>query len=403
MSRFRPSGMALLAAIFIVAGLGLMLAALRIEADRRPNLDAAAGQDVVVPTTAAARATAVAVPPPSEERATELFTRAQSAERSVAYTGVKKVTRYVNGKPTVTTATVAHIPGHGTLVAPGEVDEVDPSATLTAEPADADESAMMRVLVTNYQLRTGATEDHLDREARILEAYRPDSSVAARFWIDVETGLVLRRDLLAVDGTTSERTEYVRLSLGGADGTAVPTPTSGPTAWSPVEDVASLRAEGWTVPDALEDGLALFQVREQGAGEERIVQLGYTDGLMAVSVFLQRGVLEREAMTGFVPVEVAGGEVWIRNGSLFYTWQRDPGASAAPGGAAASEAADGAEGSPASGTTEPLVVSTLSDNPRAPIGAVLAAFPPAAADEAGVGDHVTRGVKRIGRWIDPLG
>jgi sigma-E factor negative regulatory protein RseB len=73
-----------------------------------------------------------------------------------------------------------------------------------------------------------------------------------------------------------------------------------------------MRTEGWRCPPALPAELVLVGAREADAGA---VQLQYSDGLTAVSVFEQRGSLDATALTGFDQHDVAGATVLRRAGS----------------------------------------------------------------------------------------
>jgi len=387
-----PGTLWVLAAIFMLAGLGLMVAALRVET-RTPQQassvpEASAALVVPTSTTTVAAATRVAA---SQPRATTLFVRAQSAGRDLAYSGVKKVTRWEDGVETSVLVRVDHVPGHGTTVTAQDGSGSPAAANVMVEPGADDETATFDALVANYRLAAEGSGTVLGRDAEVVDAHRADGSIAARFWLDATTGLVLKRTLLAADGSPVETIGYVRVSFSSA--TAVPSATAAsPTAWDVVDaaGVDRLRAAGWTVPERLDGGLRLFQVREKGGAgaDATIVQLGYTDGLESMSVFLQDGSLDDEAMDGYVPVSVGGREVWVRKGALFYVWQTD---------GSATPAADASAGA------HTTVVSVLADSSRAPVGYVLAAYPPRAVQDGGVGDQITRGVQRLGDWIDPLG
>jgi sigma-E factor negative regulatory protein RseB len=387
----------ILAVVFMVAGFALMLASLRIEttADRQIASDAVAGAaGVVVPTATAAAA--VRAPDKSEAAAVALFARADEANREVPFAGVKVVSRWYQGEDANALVTVRNVPGKGLAVAAGEVEDGAAMHSFTEAPSSDVAEAMRRTLTSNYCLKTAGTGTVAGRAATELSATRADGSVAARFWVDDESGLLLRRVLLDAKGAKTESTSYVRIAVGED---SAPTTGAEPTPvepWSAVDDAGleRLRSEGWPVPERLAGGLALYQVRAQAApaanGDGEVVQLGYTDGLVAVSVFLQPGNLDREALDGYLATNVAGGEVWSRTtGNPFSVWQTSTEPEATP-------TATGTVG-----TSGDLVVSATTDSTSAPLGSVVAAWPASAPTSDGVGDHVGRGVERVTRWFDP--
>ncbi|MES9609833.1 MucB/RseB C-terminal domain-containing protein, partial [Actinomadura sp. NPDC000929] len=74
--------------------------------------------------------------------------------------------------------------------------------------------------------------------------------------------------------------------------------------------LAGLRGRGWPVPKELPGRLALYEARrERGGGA---LHLSYSDGLAAVSVFVQRGALDERGMAGWQRTVRRGRTVYRR-------------------------------------------------------------------------------------------
>jgi sigma-E factor negative regulatory protein RseB len=69
--------------------------------------------------------------------------------------------------------------------------------------------------------------------------------------------------------------------------------------------MASLRSAGWPLPPRLPGHLALLAAAAGATRTGPVIDLDYSDGLFAVSVFIQRGHLPAE-MPGWSRIAVAG-------------------------------------------------------------------------------------------------
>ena len=391
MTRARVRPLPVVAGLLMVTGFALMIASLRVGG--ASSAGASTASAAVVPTVATAAA-AVGTPEASDPAALRLFARAQAAARTLAYGGVTVVSRWERGVTSSVVVDVDHQPGEGTFVAAGggAADDASQTPTFALESGPADEAAMLAALVRNYRLVSAGGAVVVGRPAQVVEVDRADGTVAARYWIDRGTGLVLRRVLLDEQGDQVESTGFVQVTFDPAPEPSASASAMAAQAWSvvPASGVAALRASGWPVPEDLSGGLDLYQVREQQSASGPCVQLSYTDGLVAMSVFLQRGALDTSSLSGYRALTFDGGQVWSRAGSLFFAWQTT-------GPAATSAPAD------ATTASRDIVVSATTDSPSAPIGSVLAALPAQPAPGDGVGDRVSRGVKRVTSWFDHAG
>ncbi|HEU4489563.1 MAG TPA: sigma-E factor regulatory protein RseB domain-containing protein [Jiangellales bacterium] len=247
------------------------------------------------------------------------------------------------------------------------------------------------LLVDAYQIRPAGREPVVGRPADVVEARRPDGTLAARLWVDTATGLPLRRELFDTEGSVSQASAFVDLTVQGKvgglvagmaeDSPAVAVPGGGGVGaaasggGSPLDrdDLVALRHQGMACPEEIGDGLVLYEARRVRAGEGRsAVQLSYSDGLVAVSVFEQRGRLDGDRLEGFSGRRVGDGTVWTRSGPpAWATW-----------------------------STGGSVVTVVSDDP-ALIPAVVEAVPPGEDGGHGVLARLARAASRVAGWFNP--
>ncbi|HEV2376484.1 MAG TPA: hypothetical protein VGS19_30465, partial [Streptosporangiaceae bacterium] len=128
-------------------------------------------------------------------------------------------------------------------------------------------------------------------------------------WLDVATGLPLRRQLLGQDGRVLVDVSLAKLMLGRPATAAV---GSQDRPWGKAVGrtaLARLRAQGWPLPAVMPGGLVLLDAREDTTAAGPVVGLDYTDGLTEVTVFLQRGHL-RSRLAGWTRVAMRGHHVY---------------------------------------------------------------------------------------------
>ena len=123
----------------------------------------------------------------------------------------------------------------------------------------------------------------------MVEAVREDGSLAARFWLDSATKLPLRREVFDARAHLVGEDVFINLAVGSA--VAEPAATSAVAQQLTAVDVTQLRARGWPVPGQLPGRLTLFEAGQTSTSSGTVLDLGYSDGLFAVSIFVQRGGL----------------------------------------------------------------------------------------------------------------
>jgi len=317
-----------------------------------------------------------ATPSAPERHAIQLLMRAATAGRDRTYSGTQYIFSWSTAGASSLVVDLQHVPGRGVLVRrAGALG----STVLDATGAGALDPRALAVLERHYSVSVARQHGQCaGRRTQIVEARRRgESALAGSFWLDTQTGLLLRRELYDRTGRTVRAAAFVDLQL------AVPRPWDAPRqgpwdalrqdasahAGSPMQDdhIAALRRAGWAAPAALAGGLELFDVRQR----DGVLHLSYTDGLFAVSVFSQRGRLDSRSVKGWQQVEVDGIRAWTRPGlSQRVVW-----------------AGDG------------WVHTVVADAPDSLVSAAVTAFPASAGES--FADRVQRGLHRMRSWADP--
>jgi sigma-E factor negative regulatory protein RseB len=219
----------------------------------------------------------------------------------------------------------------------------------------------------------GGAGEVAGRPAHVVVAQRPDGQVAARFWLDDTTGLLLRREVMDRSGRTSASLVLSLLSRPGAPVAYLPPLL--PAVRSASLDrrsVASWAARGYPCPERV-GGLTLFDVRTVPGTGSAVLHLTYSDGLSTVSVFVQRGRLDGDDVPGARRAEVSGQAVLVVAGHpRQLLW--------------------GAGG---------FVLTVVADSDRDVMAGVVADLPHTGAAPTGWA-RVERGVARVVSWVDPF-
>jgi sigma-E factor negative regulatory protein RseB len=179
---------------------------------------------------------------------------------------------------------------------------------------------LVGLLAQHYVAVYSGTGSVVGRPALIVELHRADGSLAARFWLDAKTMVPLRRDVFDTSAQLVSEDVFVQVQFGSLAAPPVPTQAVR-TAWAPVTTPAkllvTLDGRGWQLPAALPGGLSLYAAAQSQTGAGQVVDLGYSDGLSVVSLFVQRGSLAAK-MTGWQQVSLNGHLVYVTDHSI--TW-----------------------------------------------------------------------------------
>jgi sigma-E factor negative regulatory protein RseB len=222
------------------------------------------------------------------------------------------------------------------------------------------------------------------RTATVVDLYRFDGSLAARYWLDKQTEVPLRRELFDTADEVISQDSFVQVKFGGPAvsqfagvgatkaQSQAPAQSVAQPAWvaaAPASFLASLAGKGWQMPGSLPGGLPLYAAASTKTASGEVVDLEYSDGLYVVSLFAQRGTLAAK-MPGWRQVSVGGQQAFISGHSV--TW-------AGPG----------------------YVYTVIADAPPQTVTQVVEALP--RDSSPGVLDRLGRGFTRIARLINPFG
>lgn len=332
----------------------------------------------------ATAAPAAAAPRDDDEQAAlVLLGEAAEASRALTYTG----TQYVATWGTTTTSAlvdVHHEPGRGARVS--QAGERRPPVVV---PPTALADELLAALSDTYQLRVSGQGHCTGRAADVVEARRPggtgSAAVAGRFWVDRDTGLLLRREVFDAEGRRLRSSAFLELVVQ-------PTAPAGPallpaSARTVDDDVAAgepvppaelrrLRADGVVAPAELPGSFALVAARQREHDGAQVLHLAYSDGLSTTSLFSQPGEPGSTPPEGFRAATVAGQPVWSAAGApQRLVW--------AGGG---------------------RVWTLVSDAPRDAVDSAVAALPHEAmpTQDRGWRARVARGASRLGSALNPF-
>lgn len=328
------------------------------------------------------------VVPGSDPQAQALLQRAVAAENGTVYQGVEYLLVTGDGDtddPNHSTSTagsmsevlnVTHLPGQGTVLVEDADNGIPERAAFSAAANDTDSSRpnlLLGLLSRSYQLVLGPGAVVAGRYTRQVVARRADGSVAARFWIDAASGLLLRRDTLSPTGALVRRSEFVQVAMSASSPKHLPVMLPAPTGQAMSDsDLNSWRGRGWPCPRVL-GGLSLFDARTVPDGDVPVLHLSYSDGLSTVSVFVQPGFLDPAGVAATSAATVGGQPVRVRAGEpREVVWSS--------GG---------------------YVITVVADAPASTVAAVVTGLPHA-GQAAGGWSRVERGVGRVVSWFNPF-
>ena len=302
----------------------------------------------------------------AEVEAVGLLAAAAEAGRRLSYTGTQYVASWRGDTAAASLVELEHDPVRGSVVTGGDERSETTQALAVLDPR------MLDRLAAGYALAVTGPGRCTGRAASVIDARRPDGTLAGRFWVDRTTGMLLRREVFDGAGTRVRSSAFVDLDVDAdvARASAVRLAGRGEERRTGRPDTSALRRNGWHVPEQLPDGFVLFDTELRG----EVLQLAYTDGLSTLSLFAQRGELGSEAMRGFEREQVDGSPVWVRG--------------------SAPERVVWAGGE--------HVWTLVSDAPEAAVHAAVAALPRDAEADDGVGARLGRGLSRLGRMLNPF-
>jgi sigma-E factor negative regulatory protein RseB len=252
---------------------------------------------------------------------------------------------------------------------------------------------LVSLLGQHYVAVYQGTGSAVGRPALIVELHRADGSLAARFWLDRQTMVPLRREVFDTSARLTSEEAFVQVQFGtltkppgptaasgsGAKASAKASASAGATAatpsgsgWSavtaPAQLLAGLNKQGWRLPVSLPGGLPLYSAARSTTTAGQVLDLGYSDGLSVVSLFVQRGTLAQRP-AGWQQVSLPGHQVYVAGHSIIW----------AGGG---------------------FVYTMLADAPPVVVTEVVASLPQNTAP--GFFDRIMRGFHRLAAVANPF-
>jgi sigma-E factor negative regulatory protein RseB len=236
--------------------------------------------------------------------------------------------------------------------------------------------SLVALLGKHYVAMYGGGGAAVGRAATVVNLYRFDGSLAARYWLDKQTMVPLRRELFDTADNVISEDSFVRVQFGGlampqfaaVSASAAQSQPAWVAAVQPARFFAALAGQGWQVPGTLPGNLPLYAAASTKTASGEIVDLEYSDGLYDVSLFVQRGTLATD-MSGWRPVTVSGQQAFVAGHSV--TW-------AGPG----------------------FVYTMIADAPPQTMKQVVGALP--RGGEPSVLDRLGRGFARLARVLNPF-
>lgn len=243
----------------------------------------------------------------SEAKAIKLLIQAGQAGDELNYTATQVVAVQRDDQRIGNTVRVSSS-GAGTRLSPGASATAAVSTHTYVETdsstrmADAD---LIDRLANRYTLRGWKSQSYAGRPAYVVEGVEPTATpadgdlrgVAARWWIDARTALLLGQETYDGRGNLVASSTLKDLRIGAApdeNGTGPSTRAQGQqprtTATLTLSRAGQLRRSGWVCAERLA-GLPLLRLRTDQTGDPDLVHLVYSDGLTTVSVVEQRGRL----------------------------------------------------------------------------------------------------------------
>ena len=301
----------------------------------------------------------------SEAGAVDLLEQAVDAGRRLTYRGTQYVATWRGDTTSSALVDLEHDPARGSVVTSDA--DLPVASTAVLDPR------MLTRLAATYDLEVVGPGRCTGRDAAVVEARDAGGRVAGRFWVDRQTGVLLRRDVFDSEGRRLRSSAFVDLTVSDRAPAAAPlialhtrTGQERPAGGA----VDRLRGDGWHVPAELPQGFRLFETRLA----DGVLHLAYTDGLSTLSLFAQRGALGSAPMANFSAESVEGRPVWVRRSAPErVVW--------AGGGS---------------------VWTLVSDAPEESVRAAVAALPRDPAPDSGLAARLSRGLARLGGMLNPF-
>ncbi|CAL9535912.1 hypothetical protein SUDANB121_04156 [Nocardiopsis dassonvillei] len=234
------------------------------------------------------------VPAEGPDDGMPVLRRSAAAAGGVAYTAVREMTG--EGADGAVPTRVVNRPGDGVALIPMAGDAYP--FVVSDDPFKELDERLLTTLERVYTVSDAGLGEVDGRPAHTVEAVRANGTVAGRFWVDVDTGVLVGGSVYERGGRNVLGFRLTDLEFGDGhwpEGAAADSP------WGDVLTPAEreeLRADGWVLPEDLAWNLSLIDARGTVHAGHKVVHAVYSDGLSQVSVFSQRGKLDEDTLSG---------------------------------------------------------------------------------------------------------
>ena len=377
-----------LAAALAVAMPGLLVSACSSQSGPgQPGGDAVSAAGRAAGPVIRSRAPAAAKRP-TTVRAVKLLAQAAQAAIVTSYQGKEILTRWSQGGGSVLVSSIWHVSGGQTVTQTTADGASFSSQSYLSSDTDGQSpegvlgvtAPLIRLLKSHYVVAYAGTGSADNRTAQVVEAWRADGSIAARFWLDDATKLPLEREVFDTAAHVIGQDVFIDVSFTAASPQrAAAAPASARVSADPRgpwtdpfsrRQLLALRDGGWQVPAELPGGLSLFTGATTQADTGAVLDLGYSDGLSMVSVFEQRGKLPA-TLAGWRKTKTGGHVVFALPDQRTLTW-----------------AGHG------------MVFTMVADAPSQTVDAVVGALPH--DGPTGFLKRMSRGLVRVASWVNPF-
>ncbi|MGH3150923.1 MAG: hypothetical protein ACRDOB_09345 [Streptosporangiaceae bacterium] len=372
----------LLAAALAVAVPGLLVAGCTSQTTASPDGTRAT---TASRTHAATPATPATPRRQASAQAVQLLTRAAQAAVATSYTGEEIVSHWGTSGGSVLVSDIWHVSGGQTITQTLAAGTATSGGSYLSSDSDGQwpegvlgvTAPLVQLLEAHYIVAYAGLGSADNRSAQIVEAWRADGSLAARFWLDDATKLPLERQVFDSSAHVINEDVFINVQFanGGLGTVPVGLPADPAAPWAdplPARQLLTLSGSGWLVRSGLPGGLSLFTGVQTKTSTGLVLDLGYSDGLSVISVFEQHGNLAPK-LAGWQKVTVAGHQVY----------------------------ASGTDQRSLTWSSRGMVYTVLADAPDQTVTAVVGALPHDAPP--GFFKRMSRGFARLASLVNPFG
>jgi sigma-E factor negative regulatory protein RseB len=257
----------------------------------------------------------LAPPAGDDKRAVHALELAALAPTLIAYRGTRTIENYVGGEPTRVGLEIAHVPDQGTVYrVTGAASSAPVFVDRDGAPVESDVGQEAVDLLTEaYDVAVMGSEDVLGRPALVV-GIGHGGMLAAKFWIDEATGLLLNRELYE-NGQLVRSSTFSRLHIAPhAFLLHLPVELQSPAAsMLSTDNAPRLNDAGWTCPGRLGSDFALTGIAHVDVSGD-VMMAQYSDGLSNVSIFEQRGTLALAAVDGLERIQLGNTQIFVDYG-----------------------------------------------------------------------------------------